>query len=361
MATTRELAPAEVFPVGEYLADELEARGWTIAEFASIIGRPTQAVSEIVNGHKSITAQTAFEIGAATGTDPQTWLNLQGAYEVWRVTGDAEARRRGDEVRARGRMAALVPVNELRKRGVITGSRVEEQAAQVCSLLGIENLDQTPAFDVAARSSVIDQQWSPAQRAWIGCVLHGPSSSKALPAFDRGRFIELCATLTTRLQAPEDFLGLPEQFARVGVRLVHVPAFKGGKIDGVAYLDDATPVIGISARIPFFDAVAFTVLHECAHIALSHVGLNVDIDLVSPSRSAGDVREREADEQAATWAVPEPITIAGALSRARVEAWAAARGLHPAIVVGRLHHEGRLPWSHLKGLIPNVREFVAAW
>ena len=32
--------PAEVFPPGEFLADELEARGWTQTEFAEIIGRP---------------------------------------------------------------------------------------------------------------------------------------------------------------------------------------------------------------------------------------------------------------------------------------------------------------------------------
>ncbi len=43
---------AEAFPPGEYLRDELGARGWTIAEFAEILGRPTQAVSEIIDGRK---------------------------------------------------------------------------------------------------------------------------------------------------------------------------------------------------------------------------------------------------------------------------------------------------------------------
>jgi len=60
--------PAEAFPVGEYLLDELEARGWSIAEFAEILGRPAQAVSEIINGHKEITRETASEIAAATRT-----------------------------------------------------------------------------------------------------------------------------------------------------------------------------------------------------------------------------------------------------------------------------------------------------
>ena len=48
MHTTTEL-PAEVVSPGEYLRDELTERGWTQAEFAAIIGRPLQVVSEILN------------------------------------------------------------------------------------------------------------------------------------------------------------------------------------------------------------------------------------------------------------------------------------------------------------------------
>lgn len=40
---------AEVFPAGEYLADELDARGWTQADFAEVLGRPAQFVSEIIS------------------------------------------------------------------------------------------------------------------------------------------------------------------------------------------------------------------------------------------------------------------------------------------------------------------------
>lgn len=53
MATVR----AEVFPAGEFLADELVARGWTQADFADILGRPPQFVSEIITGKKEITRE----------------------------------------------------------------------------------------------------------------------------------------------------------------------------------------------------------------------------------------------------------------------------------------------------------------
>lgn len=59
--------PAEVFPPGEHLADELEERGWSQADFAEIIGRPVQFVSEIVNAKKELTAESAAQIAAALG------------------------------------------------------------------------------------------------------------------------------------------------------------------------------------------------------------------------------------------------------------------------------------------------------
>lgn len=72
--------PTHAFPPGEYLRDELEERDWTMAEFSEIIGWPTQAVSEILDAKKEITAEVAMDIAAALGTTPGVWLNLQTRY-----------------------------------------------------------------------------------------------------------------------------------------------------------------------------------------------------------------------------------------------------------------------------------------
>ena len=72
--------PAEAFPPGEYLHYELEARGWTVTEFADMVGQPVQAVSEILNTDQPITPETAQSLSEALGTSPDLWLNLQAAY-----------------------------------------------------------------------------------------------------------------------------------------------------------------------------------------------------------------------------------------------------------------------------------------
>ncbi|HLL90759.1 MAG TPA: HigA family addiction module antitoxin [Tepidisphaeraceae bacterium] len=80
---TKMFKPAEAFHPGDFLRDELAERKLTQAAFAKAIGRPVQAINEIVNGRKSVTAETAKLIGAAFGTGPELWLNLQTAYDLF--------------------------------------------------------------------------------------------------------------------------------------------------------------------------------------------------------------------------------------------------------------------------------------
>lgn len=79
---SRTKAVAEVFPPGEFLREELEAREWSQGDLAAIMGRPVQAINEIVNGHKAITAETAKQLAAALGTSADVWLNLENTYRL---------------------------------------------------------------------------------------------------------------------------------------------------------------------------------------------------------------------------------------------------------------------------------------
>jgi len=77
--------PAKVFPPGEFIRDELEARRWTQGDLAAVLRRPAPAVNEIINGRKRITAETAKELAAAFGTSPDLWLNLESTWGLSRA------------------------------------------------------------------------------------------------------------------------------------------------------------------------------------------------------------------------------------------------------------------------------------
>ena len=67
---------------GEHLAEELKALAMSAAELARNIRVPTNRVTQILNGTRSITGDTALRLAHFFGTSAQFWLNLQSLYEL---------------------------------------------------------------------------------------------------------------------------------------------------------------------------------------------------------------------------------------------------------------------------------------
>ena len=68
---------------GEILREEfLQPLGISQYRLAKAIGKSQSAVSDIVNGRRSITAELAWRLGSAPGTTPRFWLNLQTDYDL---------------------------------------------------------------------------------------------------------------------------------------------------------------------------------------------------------------------------------------------------------------------------------------
>ena len=76
------MEPHIVFSPGEIIRDELEARGWTQAKFAEILGRPYQVVNGILNGKREITPETALQIAAALGSSAEMWVRMEAEYRL---------------------------------------------------------------------------------------------------------------------------------------------------------------------------------------------------------------------------------------------------------------------------------------
>lgn len=67
---------------GEILADELEELNLSASELARTLHVPTNRITQILNGQRGITADTALRLGQWLGTGPELWLNLQKSYEL---------------------------------------------------------------------------------------------------------------------------------------------------------------------------------------------------------------------------------------------------------------------------------------
>jgi len=68
---------------GEHLAGELRELGMRAAELAHRLGVPTNRITGILNGRRTITGDTALPLAHFFGTSAEFWLNLQSLYETW--------------------------------------------------------------------------------------------------------------------------------------------------------------------------------------------------------------------------------------------------------------------------------------
>lgn len=67
---------------GEVLADELEEIGVSPTELSRQLAVPANRLSQIIQGKRAITGDTALRLGHWFGMSPQFWLNLQSAYDM---------------------------------------------------------------------------------------------------------------------------------------------------------------------------------------------------------------------------------------------------------------------------------------
>lgn len=86
---------------GEILREDLmKPLGLSVNGLARELKVPVTRISEIVNGRRSLNADTALRLSRYFGSTPEFWLNLQAAYDL-SVTIDAAADRIEREVRPR--------------------------------------------------------------------------------------------------------------------------------------------------------------------------------------------------------------------------------------------------------------------
>lgn len=67
---------------GEHLAEELEALKMSAAELARQLKVPTNRITEVMNGQRAITGDTALRLAHFFGTSAEFWLNLQSLYDL---------------------------------------------------------------------------------------------------------------------------------------------------------------------------------------------------------------------------------------------------------------------------------------
>lgn len=350
--------PAEVFPPGEYLKDELDARNWTQVEFAEIIGKDTRLVHEIVKGKRAITPETAMILADALGTSPELWMNLESQYQLSKVHPQQNS------ISRKAQLHTKFPVREMIKRGWIESTKnVDVLEKQLLDFFEIKDIDGDLIFSYAARKQSYTDD-SIKQIAWLY----------------RAKKVALCAPvqkynvsnlpgaieeLKAQLEYVDGVRNVASILAKAGIRFAIIEPLPGSKIDGACFwLDKNSPVIVLSLRHDRIDNFWHNLMHELDHVRNGEGMKRPIIDVEAEDAEIIPPHEKRANEVAANTLIPSN-EMTGFIARVnpiftdeKIAGFAKRIQIHPGIVVGQLQHRNLVHWSVGRKYLVKVREFI---
>lgn len=335
--------PAEVFPPGEFLREELEVRNWSQVELAEILDCSARLVNEIISGKRAITPKTAIGLAAAFGTSAQYWMNLETNYQL------ARAKANDAEVSRRAKLYEKFPVKAMIKRGwIIASDNLDVLEQQFLDFFGMRSIDSEPRFTHAAKKTSYDDL-PIEQIAWLARVRQ-IAKTMVSPKYSEASLKAAISTLKTLLVSPEEVRHVPRILNDCGVRFVLVEALPKSQIDGACFwLDKSSPVIGMSIRYDRIDNFWFVLRHEIEHVIQNHGQESgcIDIALEGDNLDAENSDEKEmiANEAAAEFCVPQGelrnfiARITPFFSEQRIVLFSQRLQVHSGIVVGQLQRK----------------------
>ena len=218
-------------PPGEYLAEVLKAKGMAQAELARRIGRPVQAVNEIVKGEKAITPETAIQLERALDVPAHVWTGLESRFQLVKARL-AEKK----QLQKEAAYLARAPYKQLAGLKYVgkTGDR-EHKVRELQRFYGVSslaNLSGVKGYEVAFRGGgtgsgeASDAASGFALTAWIRRAELRAAEART-EAFDKkalrkslDEILEACSRETGEVVP-----GLERILARCGVVLVVLPRF----------------------------------------------------------------------------------------------------------------------------------------
>ena len=341
-ARTPDRTPEWIQHPGAYIKEEMKARGWIQRDLAFILGAPQTAVNLILSGKRGISPDMAKALSDAFDVPPEFFANLQQAHDI------ARARSPYAGVQERRRMQEAFPVREMIQRGWIEQSDTTMLEEQLTRFFGVESVEEIPCMPHAARKSRYEEREIPAaQLAWLFRVKQ-IAAAITVPKYSATALRSAVKHCLPLLLEPEGVRHVPRMLAECGVRFSIVEKLPASEIDGVCFwLDESSPVIGMTMRRDTIDNFWFVLRHEIEHVLRRH-GQEPESEILddlsgeNASPNVASDSERVANAAAADFCAPA-AKLDRFMARKKpffyerdVVSFARLNHRHPGLVVGQM-------------------------
>jgi len=343
MPTEKEIFSNLPIPPGDYLAEVLAVKGISQVELGRRMGRPAQAINEIIAGKKAITPDTALQLERALGVPASIWTGLESRFQLIKA-------RKLETRQLKKDLAYLdqIPYRELAKMGLVKHFRNKiDRVRELHAFYGVSalaNMTNVEAYSPAFRCSRNKDASPYALAAWLksaemqaGEIVTKSFLKEHLQAClskIRGFMLEAAEEIEDKLQST---------LADCGIAFVLMPHLPRTCARGATFwLSPEKAVMVMSIRGSWADIFWFSLFHEIAHIFLHNKRAvfidDDDADLIK--------EEKEADEFAAKLLIPQnelqTFLKAYEINENTIREFSQRLGVTSGIVIGRLQRDGYL-------------------
>lgn len=335
------MANIKRFHPGVYIKETLEAMEMTAREFSARTGISERTLSAIINGNGDITFDIAYKLSLYFDNSVNYWTNLQNQYNLYTYEIEKEKELEEEWNLIKGVKKYLLESNYISdedgKTEIICKCR---QVVGVNSLLLLKKEDSFVCLKEQHTKNEADCFF---QNFWIALALN-EARKKDVNPFSKSLLISsLTEIRNMTIQNPTVFYPkLQKIFDNCGISFVLLPYLSKSNIYGATkWFSKDNVMLAISNRGEKADLFWFTLFHEISHVLMEHRRET----LINMKGS----EDEEADRMASEMLIPQKewdkFTSCKIYTKESINEFAKEIGIHPCIVLGRLHKEKKVPYD----------------
>ncbi|GAA0256688.1 ImmA/IrrE family metallo-endopeptidase [Saccharothrix mutabilis subsp. mutabilis] len=363
--------PESFAPPGETLKEYLDEEGISQADLCRRTGLSTKHINQIVQGAASLSPETAVLLDQATGIPAIVWSRLEAAWQVHQ-----------SEIQTRAKLEEHVswvsnfPLGYLHKMGILRDRKPSlENLQAILKFFGVASPDVAQQawreYRTAFRRSTLVDGDEYAVATWLR-LCEKAAREVGCSNYNKQNLVEALPELRKlTMEPPQVWIKkLPDLCSKLGIALVFKPALKNTHVSGATrWLTPEKAMVALSDRFKTDDTFWFSFFHEIGHLILhgkrltfldENPGEGGELLLHGDSKSDRKASpEIEADNFARNALIPDAVfdkfvTQTFTNDPGSIARFARKVGVSQGIVLGRLQHEGIVPWSRWRDMKQSV-------
>lgn len=328
---------------GIYIKEILETMEMTAKELSARTGISERTLSSIINGNGDITFDVAYKLSLFFDNSITYWTNLQTQYNVYLIENE-----RKHEIEVEWNLIKSIKKYLVDFHYISSSDSSEEIVLKCRKLVGVNSLlllNKKDTFVCLKEQHNQSDNDCFYQNFWIALALNEARKKNDILFNKKILISSIDEIRCLTLDEPKVFLPkLQNIFTKCGISFVLLPYISKSNIYGATkWFSKNNVMLAVSNRGEKIDLFWFTLFHEISHVLMEHRRETLI--------NMADTFDLEADKMAQDMLISqsewEEFVYNKNFTKESISVFSQKIGIHPYIILGRLHKEKKVAYNML--------------